>query len=173
MTHLPNQVGIRKIHESDLYISEPKPLWFGKEPNDSNNSNWTNRYWLKSRFHFPFAEWSEGRNYFGCLRVENDDLVQPARGFRTHGHRDMGILTYIISGGLTHQDSMGNEETLERGSVQFMTAGTGIIHSEYNLQTDQDLRFIQSWILPWAQRLTPRYGNFSADETTLNRRINQ
>ena len=83
MTNLPNQVGIQKISESDLYISEPKPALFGNESNDSNNSNWTNRNWLKSRFHFSFAEWTTGRSNLGCLRVVNDDLIQPARGFGT------------------------------------------------------------------------------------------
>ena len=164
---------MKKISHQDLYVSEPDPTWFGNGANESDCPNWTNRNWLKSRFHFSFAEWSEGRNHFGCLRVVNDDLVQPARGFGTHGHRDMEIVTYIIRGGLTHQDSIGSEETLERGSVQFMTAGTGVMHNEYNLQPDQDLRFIQSWILPRAQRLTPRYGSFSADDTTMGRRLNQ
>ena len=98
--------------------------------------------WLKSRFHFSFAEWHGGRNRFVCLRVVNDDLVQPSRGFGTHGHQDMEIITYILHGGLTHKDSMGSEETLGRGSVQFMTAGTGVMHSEYNIDPEQDLRFI-------------------------------
>ena len=160
MTHLPNQVGIRKISESDLYISEPKPALFGNESNDSNNSNWTNRNWLKSRFHFSFAEWTTGRSNLGCLRVVNDDLVQPLRGFGAHGHRDMEILTYVLKGGLTHQDSMGTQETLHRGSVQFMTAGTGVQHSEKNLNDEQELRFIQSWIMPRKQGLKPHYGSF-------------
>ena len=115
MTNLPNQVGIQKISESDLYISEPDPTWFGTGAKESGQPNWTNRNWLKSRFHFSFAEWSEGRNQFGCLRVVNDDLVQPSRGFSTHGHRHMEIVTYIIRGGLTQQDSIGSEEILERG----------------------------------------------------------
>ena len=81
------------------------------------------------------------------LRVLNDDLVQPARGFGTHPHRDMEICTYVVEGSLSHQDSMGTEETLGRGSIQFMTAGTGVRHSEHNLATDKPLRFIQMWIV--------------------------
>ena len=78
----------------------------------------------------------------------NDDYVQPNRGFGTHGHKDMEIITYIVQGKLTHKDSMGTEETLGRGSVQFMTAGRGIRHSEYNHETESGLRFIQTWVTP-------------------------
>ena len=74
----------------------------------------------------------------GSLRVVNDDLIQPSRGFGTHGHRDMEIITYVLKGDLTHQDSMGTEETLGRGSIQYMTAGTGVMHSEKNLSSNQE-----------------------------------
>lgn len=164
---------MNKISVADLFVSEPDPSWFGNGPNEPDHPCWTNKNWLKSRFHFSFAEWHGGRNRFGCLRVVNDDLVQPSRGFGTHGHQDMEIITYILHGGLTHKDSMGSEETLGRGSVQFMTAGTGVMHSEYNLDPEQDLRFIQSWILPRTQGLTPRYGSFSADSNTRHARLNQ
>lgn len=90
----------------------------------------------------------------------NDDFVQPARGFGTHGHADMEIVTYIVEGSLTHKDSMGTEESLGPGSVQFMTAGTGIRHSEYNLDNEKGLRFIQSWIVPRKRGLMPNYGSF-------------
>ena len=78
----------------------------------------------------------------------NDDLVQPSRGFGAHPHRDAEIVTYIVAGELTHKDSMGTRETLGRGSVQFMTAGAGITHSEHNLSADHPLRFIQMWFTP-------------------------
>ena len=146
---------MNKISVDDLFVSEPDPSWFGNGPNEPDHPCWTNKNWLKSRFHFSFAEWHGGRNRFRCMRVVNDDLVQPSRGFGTHGHQDMEIITYILHGGLTHKDSMGSEETLGRGSVQFMTAGTGVMHNEYNLDPEQDLRFIQSWILPRTQGLTP------------------
>jgi len=132
---------------------------FGNDPNPTNDPAWSNANWLKSRFHFSFAEYSNFRNQdFGVLRVMNDDLVQPHRGFGTHPHRDMEIITYIVSGKLTHKDSMGTEETLGRGSIQFMTAGTGIRHSEHNLG-DEPLRFIQTWIRPVSFGLTPNYGS--------------
>lgn len=106
-----------------------------------------NKNWLKSRFHFNFAEYHSGPSQFGHLRVMNDDLVQPRRGFGMHPHRDMEIMTFIIHGKLTHKDSMGTEETLGRGGVQFMTAGRGIRHSEHNLH-DEPLRFVQCWVMP-------------------------
>jgi len=97
------------------------------------------------------------------LRVMNDDLVQPARGFGTHPHRDMEIMTYIVEGSLTHQDSMGTSETLGRGAVQFMTAGTGVRHSERNLDPERPLRFIQMWVEPRQRSLPPNYGSYSSE----------
>lgn len=88
----------------------------------------------------------------------NDDLVQPLRGFGTHPHRDMEICTYIVSGELTHQDSLGSKETLPRGGVQYMSAGTGVRHSEMNAHSSLPVRFIQMWILPRQRMLPPRYG---------------
>lgn len=124
---------LRKIAQSKLGVSEPNPRWFG------NPANATNENWLKSRFHFSFAEYSNPANMgFGILRVMNDDLVQPNRGavvcsvvwkswdftlfagFGEHGHSNAEICTYIVDGYLTHQDSMGTSETLSRGDVQFM-----------------------------------------------------
>ena len=99
------------------------PAWFGN-PGNENNPKWTNANWLKSRFHFSFAEYNDPKNSnFGVLRVMNDDLVQPSRGFGTHGHREMEICTYVVHGELTHKDSMGTQESLGKGSIQFMTAG--------------------------------------------------
>lgn len=100
----------------------------------------------------------------------NDDLVQPNRGFGTHGHANMEIVTYIVEGSLTHKDSMGTSETLGRGAVQFMTAGTGVRHSEHNLEKDAPLRFIQMWITPNSPGLAPNYGS---QVTTKESRHNQ
>eukprot|EP00971_Amphidinium_carterae_P113623 2251441-Amphidinium_carterae.1 len=139
---------------------------FGNEHNPSDGVGWTNGNWLKSRFHFSFAEYHNGPGQYGVLRVMNDDLVQPQRGFGTHPHRDMEIITFIAEGELTHQDSMGTSETLGRGSVQFMTAGHGIRHSEHNLNAQAPLRFIQSWIVPRRRGLEPNYGSFSGSTAT-------
>jgi len=89
----------------------------------------------------------------------NDDLVQPDRGFGAHGHRDAEICTYVVRGDLTHADSMGTRESLGPGSIQFMTAGTGVEHSEHNLSKSNDLRFIQMWLTPRQNGLQPNYGS--------------
>jgi len=134
--------------------------------NDATNSSWTNKNWLMSRFHFSFAEYNNPQNSnFGVLRVMNDDLVQPKRGFGEHPHRDVEICTYIVEGALTHQDSIGTPpETLSRGSVQFMTAGKGVSHSEHNLSPTDPLRFIQIWITPNQHSLKPAYGSSMGNE---------
>jgi redox-sensitive bicupin YhaK (pirin superfamily) len=115
--------------------------------------------WLDSHFHFSFADYYNPANIsFGALRVWNDDLVLPGTGFDTHPHRDMEILSYVIDGELSHADSMGNEHTLGRGMVQYMSAGTGITHSEYNHGT-VPLRFFQIWIFADEDGYDPNYGD--------------
>ena len=119
--------------------------------------------WLRSRFHFSFAEYHDpARVHFGVLRVVNDDLVRPGTGFDTHPHRDMEIVSYVVDGELTHGDSMGNRNTLSRGDVQYMSAGTGVLHSEHNLG-DETLRFLQIWIFPDERGLAPAYGDHRFD----------
>ncbi|KAJ8598992.1 hypothetical protein CTAYLR_009471 [Chrysophaeum taylorii] len=167
-SNVPRLSTIRKVPSRKLFVSEPPPQWFGNGPNAANDPAWSNKNWLKSRFHFSFAEYASGPQQFGVLRVMNDDLVQPHRAFGTHPHRDMEIVTYVVDGELTHKDTEGNEETLGRGSVQFMSAGTGIMHSEGNPQGDKPLRFVQSWITPRAYGLEPNYG--SATGTDCDRK---
>jgi len=122
--------------------------------------------WLQTRFHFSFAEYHDRNNmHYGVLRVMNDDIIAAHRGFDTHPHRDMEIITYIISGELTHQDSMGNKERLGRGSMQYLSAGTGITHSEMN-ESDEPVHVIQTWILPQAKDLQPQYGSKVFDPKT-------
>ncbi|MDR2572912.1 MAG: pirin family protein [Desulfovibrio sp.] len=116
--------------------------------------------WLESHFHFSFAEYLNPANVqFGALRVLNDDMVLPGTGFDTHSHANMEILSYVVDGELTHADSMGNKRTLTRGQVQYMSAGTGVSHSEHNFG-DVPLRFLQIWIFPEAKGLKPNYGDF-------------
>ncbi|NLV89359.1 MAG: pirin family protein [Tissierellia bacterium] len=116
--------------------------------------------WLKSKFHFSFAEYYNPSNInFGVLRVINDDLVKPGTGFDTHPHRDMEIISYIVDGELTHGDSMGNKRTLSRGHVQYMSAGTGVFHSEHNFG-EETLRFLQIWIYPDKNGYEPNYGDY-------------
>lgn len=116
--------------------------------------------WLHSTFHFSFAEYYNPENVqFGALRVVNDDSFDSHSGFGTHPHKDMEIISYVVNGVLTHQDSMGNKRELTRGQVQYMSAGTGVTHSEHNL-TDAPLRFLQIWVLPNRNGYTPRYGDY-------------
>jgi len=120
--------------------------------------------WLESRFHFSFAEYHNPQNMnFGVLRVMNDDVIAPHTGFGTHPHRDMEIFTYVLEGELTHEDSMGNKETLQAGDIQYLSAGTGIYHSEKN-EGDMPVRLIQTWIVPHTKGLTPRYGSYKRDK---------
>lgn len=114
--------------------------------------------WLDSHFHFSFAEYYNPQNMqFGVLRVINDDLIQPHTGFDTHPHKDMEIFSYVIDGALSHADSMGNQRTLTRGQVQYMSAGTGITHSEHNLGSEV-LRLLQIWVMPDRHGHLPNYG---------------
>jgi len=160
---------INVIPQSRLFVSEPNPAWFGNGDNEKNDPAWTNGNWLKSRFHFSFAEYrNPGNSDFGVLRVMNDDLVQPHRGFGTHPHRNMEIITYIVEGELTHQDNMGTKESLGRGSIQFMTAGRGLRHSEFN-HGDKPLRFIQTWIVPSRYGLEPNYGSSDGTKSAADR----
>ncbi len=127
---------------------------------EAQNMGKSNLGWLQSHFHFSFAEYYNPDNMnFGELRVVNDDLIAPGMGFESHPHKDMEIITYVIDGELTHKDSMGNESTLKRGEIQYISAGTGIYHSEHNLGT-QTLRLLQIWVLPDALGHTPDYGEY-------------
>ncbi|RKD24511.1 hypothetical protein BEP19_08995 [Ammoniphilus oxalaticus] len=130
---------------------------------DSKNMGASDHGWLKSKFHFSFADYYDPNNIqFGALRVINDDLIEPKMGFDMHPHRDMEIISYIVDGELTHRDSMGNQRTLSRGHVQYMSAGTGVQHSEFNLG-ENILRLLQIWILPDQVGYTPQYGDFKFD----------
>ena len=158
-------MSIKRVPEAKLGVSQPPPEWFGNVPNAVGDAAWTNKNWLISRFHFSFAEYSNPANQnFGVLRVMNDDLVQPARGFGEHPHRDVEICTYIVEGALTHKDSMGTAETLQRGGIQFMTAGSGVTHSEHNLSKTNPLRFIQIWLSTRQRGLRPNYGQYLSSE---------
>ncbi|MCP1771246.1 redox-sensitive bicupin YhaK (pirin superfamily) [Neisseria perflava] len=121
--------------------------------------------WLKSRHTFSFADYyNPERMHFGLLRVINDDHVTAGMGFGTHPHRDMEIISLPLSGDLAHRDSMGNGSVIRNGDIQVMSAGTGVTHSEMNANADQDVKFLQIWVFPRDQGLTPRYQQISIAE---------
>ena len=123
--------------------------------------------WLDSRHTFSFAEYHDPDHIgFRSLRVINEDRVRPGAGFGTHSHRDMEIVTYVLSGSLAHKDSMGNGSVLTPGHVQRMTAGTGVQHSEMNPSLEDPVHFLQIWIVPERQGLEPGYeeANLSDDD---------
>lgn len=128
------------------------------EVKKSNERGHTKIDWLDSRHSFSFGEYYDPKNiHFGSLRVINDDIIQPGEGFPTHPHRDMEIVTIILEGTVAHKDSSGGEGTITVNEIQRMTAGKGIMHSEFNASDTETLKLLQIWFIPNQQGLTPGY----------------
>ena len=144
---------LKKINAKDMFLSD--------------------QGWLQSRFHFSFAEYRNFDNInFGVLRVLNDDIIHANEGFGEHPHNNMEIISYIVKGNLSHQDSMGNKEVLNAGEVQYMSAGTGITHSEMN-ESNEALRLLQIWIVPPKEGLKSLYGSQKfKEEESQNKFLN-
>ena len=131
----------------------------------SDTRGHANHGWLNSYHSFSFANYyNPDRIHFGKLRVLNDDSVAAGKGFGTHPHDNMEIISIPLSGDLQHKDSMGNTAVIKEGDVQVMSAGTGVFHSEYNKNADKEVKFLQIWVFPREKNVKPRYDQISINE---------
>jgi redox-sensitive bicupin YhaK (pirin superfamily) len=129
-----------------------------KRPADARGR--TQTHWLDSRHTFSFGDYQDPEHVsFRALRVLNDDVVEPGQGFGQHGHRDAEILSYVLTGRLEHKDSMGNGRVIRAGDIQYMSAGRGVLHSEFNPSSDERVHFLQIWLLPNETGVPPRYAD--------------
>ncbi len=145
--HLPNQKGVNTMN-TVLH--------------KANTRGQANHGWLEARHSFSFASYrNPDRMHFGVLRVLNDDKIAPLKGFGTHPHDNMEIISIPLEGALEHKDNMGNGAIVRDGDVQAMSAGTGLTHSEFNANSDQDMKLLQIWLFPNKRNVTPRYDQIS------------
>ena len=151
-------IGFNHIKNTESSVKDNMVLHKADTRGDANHG------WLHSRHSFSFANYyNPERMHFGVLRVLNDDIVAGGMGFGTHPHDNMEIISIPLEGDLEHKDSMGNVSIIKHGDVQVMSAGTGITHSEYNKNGDQEVKFLQIWLFPNKKNVVPRY-----DQITLN-----
>ena len=140
----------------------------------ANTRGDANHGWLHSKHTFSFANYyNPERMHFGVLRVLNDDKVAPAKGFGTHPHDNMEIISIPLEGDLEHKDSMGNVSVIRHGDIQVMSAGSGITHSEYNKNSNEEVKFLQIWLFPNKRNVTPRYDQITLNDTDRKNKLQQ
>jgi quercetin 2,3-dioxygenase len=128
--------------------------------------------WINSYYTFSFGSYSDpAHDNFRALRVLNQDRIAPGKGFGAHGHRDMEIFTYVMEGGLAHRDSMGEKHVLRPNMIQAMSAGNGVIHSEFNASPTEPVHLLQVWIMPAVEDVAPRYRQFAYDPSEKRGRL--
>lgn len=167
---------LKATESKSTYSKLMKQVGFNHLPNKNINTMNTvihkaetrghaNHGWLNSHHTFSFANYhNPQRMHFGVLRVLNDDTVEAGKGFGTHPHDNMEIISIPLEGDLEHKDSMGNAAVIKEGDVQVMSAGTGVTHSEYNKNNDRDVKFLQIWLFPNKKNVTPRYDQISLSD---------
>ncbi|HKK79984.1 MAG TPA: pirin family protein [Phaeodactylibacter sp.] len=140
----------------------------------ANTRGHANHGWLDTNHSFSFANYyNPDRMHFGVLRVLNDDTVAPGRGFGTHPHDNMEIISIPLQGDLEHKDSMGNTAVIKEGDVQVMSAGTGVYHSEYNRNKDKEVKFLQIWLFPNRKDVQPRYDQITLERGKMHNQLQQ
>ncbi|RFS22531.1 pirin family protein [Chitinophaga silvatica] len=133
----------------------------------ADTRGFANHGWLKSHHTFSFANYYDpNRIHFGALRVFNDDSVKGGMGFGAHPHDNMEIVSIVLDGALEHRDNTGKQEIIKKNDVQLMSAGTGVIHSEFNASKTEDVNFLQIWVIPNERNVTPRYAQKTFDPAT-------
>ena len=140
----------------------------------SIDRGFSNLGWLESYHSFSFADYVDlDKMHFGALRVLNDDRVNAGKGFSMHSHQNMEIISIPLSGGLEHQDNMGNRSIIQQGDVQVMSAGKGIFHSEYNTNQNREVQFLQIWVIPNKKDVVPRYDQISIIDLQIKNQLYQ
>lgn len=161
-------VGFNHIASTDSKIMDNKVLHKAETRGDANHG------WLHSRHTFSFANYyNPDRMHFGVLRVLNDDIVAAGRGFNTHPHDNMEIISIPLEGDLEHKDNMGNVSVIRHGDIQVMSAGKGITHSEFNKNLDREVKFLQIWVFPNQRSVTPRYDQLTLKLTDRKNKFQQ
>ena len=173
--HLPNNKVKTMNSEGITNSINKKNLIMSKSVlHKASTRGHANHGWLDSHHTFSFANYyNPERMHFGVLRVLNDDVVAPGRGFNTHPHDNMEIISIPLEGDLEHKDSMGNVAVIKQGDVQVMSAGTGVFHSEFNKNSDQEVKFLQIWVFPNKKNVQPRYDQITLEDQNLNNQFYQ
>lgn len=161
-------VGFNHLPSFDTPVTENSVLHKAESRGHANHG------WLDTHQTFSFASYyNPERMHFGVLRVLNDDIVDPSKGFGTHPHDNMEIISIPLEGALQHKDSMNNVAIIKKGDIQVMSAGTGIYHSEFNNNTDKQVKFLQIWLYPNKKNVTPRYDQISLQLKDRHNRFQQ